>query len=373
MLSLVCLLLSSIVVLSSAFSPSTGPRPRTGDAVAPAAPAAVVGRRADAAAKWRRRRLRRHIRYPLAAAASDDDDEYYDDGGEDDDEEVSSLPSDASAATRILGERLILAAATGCGATEKMVNVEWRGGRIVVTVDVYADGDYDYDDDDGEVYDFDVEADWDGDDDVAALADQESDDGELDPDEFSDVDDVDDPEEGSDEVKIVGGARRRPDLTLIARAINEAFACDAPDGPGYAIATVHEIEVTTPAFDGVLRGRRMFDSYRGFDVIVEHQEEDEKKKKKKKKKKDRGERTDDAKVDDDCEIDGEVAIAVATEEDGGLGKLKVTRGKLVGRDYGGGDGGGVTTINVRGRAVRIRNEDIASVSLPKAKREKGVR
>jgi hypothetical protein len=129
-------------------------------------------------------------------------------------------------------------------------------------------------------------------------------------------------------------------------------------------------------FDGVLRGRKMFDSYRGFDVIVEHREED----KKKKKNKNKGKRKDDdAKGDgDDREVDGEVAIAVATdEEDGGLlGKLKVTQGKLVGRDYGvGGDdgGGGATTINVRGRAVKIRNEDIASVSLPKAKREKGVR
>jgi hypothetical protein len=216
--------------------------------------------------------------------------------------------------------------------------------------------------------------DWDGDDGDDALADQESDDGGLDPGEFDDVDDIENP--GSDETGVAGGARRKPNLTLIARAINEALALDAPDGPGYAIAVVHAIEVTTPVFDGVLRGRKMFDSYRGFDVVVEHREED--KKKKKKKKKGSGKRKDDAKEGDDDreEVNDEVDIAIATEEeDGGLGKLKVTQGKLVGRDYGGGDDGegGATTINVRGRAVRIRNEDIASVSLPKAKREKGGR
>jgi hypothetical protein len=112
---------------------------------------------------------------------------------------------------------------------------------------------------------------------------------------------------------------------------------------------------------------------------VEHREEEDKKKKKNKNNKGKR-KDDDAKGDgDDREVDGEVdgEVAVATDdEDGGLlRKLKVTQGKLVGRDYGGGGdgGGGATTINVRGRAVRIRNEDIASVSLPKAKREKGVR
>ena len=130
-------------------------------------------------------------------------------------------------------------------------------------------------------------------------------------------------------------------LTRIARGINEAFARDAPDGPGYSIAKIYDIEVTTPPFDGVLRGRRMFDSYRGFDVVVEHYE-------KKKSKK-----------------NGSVEVGVEEPR-----KLKTSEGKLVSRDK---EADGNTTINSKGRAVKIKNVDIVMMRLPKAKREKGVR
>ncbi|KAL3810586.1 hypothetical protein ACHAXA_002450 [Cyclostephanos tholiformis] len=384
---LLLLRLLAIAVLSSAFSTSMGPRSMTG--------VGVVGRREDVTARTRttrqrRRRRRRHLH--SLDSENENENENYDDYEDDyDDEEggggsMSLPPLVTSATTRDLGERLILDAACDCGATERMVNVEWRGDRIVVTVDVYADKDYDdddYDDDDDddgddEGGDYD-EQDWDGDDGDdgvdGVVGRNDSDDG-LDVDEV-DIDYFDDPGEGSNDdvdVDAVGrGKRRGVDLTRIARAINEAFARDAPDGPGYAVAMTHEIEVTTPVFDGVLRGRRMFDSYRGFDVIVEHFDGVKRagKENKNGKKSASGGRKGGG---DDvlCVDDGLVGEATKSDNDEQR-KIKMTHGKLVGRDYQGVDGDGVTTINVKGRAVRIRNDDILSVSLPKAKREKGVK
>ena len=80
-------------------------------------------------------------------------------------------------------------------------------------------------------------------------------------------------------------------------------------------------------------------------------------------------------VDDDalCGDDDGSVVDATTMDDDGQRKIKTTQGKLVGRDYRGADGDGVTTINVKGRAVRIRNDDILNVSLPKAKREKGAK
>jgi hypothetical protein len=88
----------------------------------------------------------------------------------------------------------------------------------------------------------------------------------------------------------------------------------------------------------------MFDSYRGFNVIVEHYE-----KKKEKKSKKNG------------------SNEVIMEEPR---KLKTTEGKLVAREY---EVDGNTMINSKGRTVKIKNDDIVSVRLPKAKHEKGVR
>ena len=85
----------------------------------------------------------------------------------------------------------------------------------------------------------------------------------------------------------------------------------------------------------------MFDSYRGFDVVVDHYE-------KKKSTK-----------------NGSVEVGVEESR-----KLKTSEGKLVSRDK---EDDGNTTINSKGRAVKIKNENIVTVRLPKAKREKGVR
>ena len=110
----------------------------------------------------------------------------------------------------------------------------------------------------------------------------------------------------------------------MASTSNEAFARDAPDGPGYSIAKIYDIEVTTPPFDGVLRGRRKFDSYRGFDVVVEHYEKNKSKK------------------------NGSVEVGVEEPR-----KFKTSEGKLVSRDK---EADGNTTINSKGRAVKIKNE-----------------
>lgn len=271
----------------------------------------------------------------LLDSDDDDNDVEYDEGGG-----ITTMMTTTDASTRDLGEKLIMdAVALTCGdGVDRTVTIEWkgRGGspRVIVTVDTTDDDD---DDDDYNEDDYDNDADdivdnWDGneddnDDDEEFLDDIDEDD-DLRADEDSSVD---------DDVLTSGNL-----LTRIARAINEAFARDAPDGPGYSIAKIYDIEVTTPLFDGVLRGRRMFDSYRGFDIVVEHYEKEKKSKK-----------------------NGSVEVGMEEPR-----KLKTSEGKLVARDN---EADGNTTINSKGRAVKIKNNDVLSVRLPKAKREKGVR
>lgn len=267
----------------------------------------------------------------LLDSDDDDNDDEYDEG------DITTMTATTDASTRDLGEKLIMdAVALTCGDdVDRTVTIEWkgRGGspRIIVTVDT-SDDDVDYNEDDYDNDADDIVDNWDGneddnDDDDEFLDDIDEDD-DLRADEDSSVD---------DEVSTSGNL-----LTRIARAINEAFARDAPDGPGYSIAKIYDIEVTTPPFDGVLRGRRMFDSYRGFDVVVEHYEKEKKSKK-----------------------NGSVEVGMEEPR-----KLKTSEGKLDTRDN---EADGNTTINSKGRAVKIKNEDIVTVRLPKAKREKGVR
>jgi ribosome maturation factor RimP len=245
---------------------------------------------------------------------------------------MTTTTTDAS--TRDLGEKLIMdAVALTCGDdVDRTVTIEWkgRGGSpcIIVTVDI--SDDYDDEDDYDNVAENMVDN-WDGDDDY----------NDDDEDEFLENIDADDDLSGDEDSSLDDIPTSGNLLTRIARSINEAFARDAPEGPGYSIAKIYDIEVTTPPFDGVLRGRRMFDSYRGFDVVVEHYE-------KKKSKK-----------------NGSVEVGVEEPR-----KLKTSEGKLVSRDK---EADGNTTINSKGRAVKIKNEDIVMVRLPKAKREKGVR
>jgi ribosome maturation factor RimP len=227
---------------------------------------------------------------------------------------------------QVLGNQMILAAANEAGATEKMISIEWKADRIIVTVDVNADESYT-----GDSFELDdISEEWedasyefeDGEDLILEL----DDDDELASMNFDDEDD-DDFEPSN-----------RVDVTKVARTINEYLSRDGEGSLGDRIAQIHEIEVTTPEFDNVLRGERMFQVYKGFEVIVEHWEEKEKK-------------------------------GNNTSEGESTRKKVVTEGKLVGRDM----EKNRTTINVKGRNKNIKNELIESVKLPKAKREKGAK
>lgn len=111
------------------------------------------------------------------------------------------------------------------------------------------------------------------------------------------------------------------DMTEFARAINRALD---DNGIGLAIAETHEIEVTTPGATDELVGQRMFEAYKGFDVICQH-------------------------------VDNKTK------------KVKRIEGRLVERndEY--------TIVNIKGRMKKMKNETVLSVKLPKAKKEKGVK
>jgi ribosome maturation factor RimP len=239
-----------------------------------------------------------------------------------------------------VGSGMILAAAVEAGATEPMIHIDWRADRIIVTVDVSADESFvadslvedssSLDEEEWEDALYDIE------DDVDELV---FDEDNLDSLEFNDDDDVYDDFTLEDDTP-----SNRIDVTKIARAINDYLSRDGEDSIGYKIAELHEIEVTTPEFDNVLRGDKMFESYKGFDVVVEHWEENKQRKKKQ----------DSSESDDDG---NDMTMRVITE------------GKLVGRDK----EKGRTMVNVKGRIKNIKNEMIECVRLPKAKREKGAK
>lgn len=181
------------------------------------------------------------------------------------------------------GNEQIYKAAALCGATQDQVNIEWKGGRIVVTVS-------------GDVY-------------VSTrrpLGEQAQDDEDA---EFI-------PEEEAEEFIPEGAV----DVTSLARAINSALD---DDGVGLAIAEVHEIEVTTPGASDELSGI-MWESYKGFDVVCQH-------------------------------------------KDPKNGKIKTLEGRLVERND------EFTVLNMKGRMKNLKNQDVVSCKLPKAKKEKGVR
>ena len=111
------------------------------------------------------------------------------------------------------------------------------------------------------------------------------------------------------------------DVTKLARAINAAL--DNGGDTGLAITEAFEIEVTTPGASDELSGI-MFQSYRGFDVIC-------------------------------------LCMDPKTK------KQKQIEGKLVERNS------QFTVINIKGRMKNLKNQDVLSVKLPKAKKEKGVK
>jgi hypothetical protein len=257
-----------------------------------------------------------------------------------------------------IGTALIQQAGAKCGAAPDALEIQWKAGRIVVIVRsdrVYVSGaggeegeeedDYDDDDDDG------IEVDDEDEDEDEFEEELEKDDDELekdDEDEGSNDDDeedekevdekrvVDEEEEGNDsdddDEKIQGDDSADDeaandggiDVSAVARAINAALDDDGLNG-GWAIAQSFEIEVTTPGASDELQGI-MFQAYKGFDVICAFSDL---------KKKDKG--------------------------------VKEITGKLVERtdQY--------VKLNIKGRMKSIRNDQIVSVKLPKAKKEKGAR
>ena len=274
---------------------------------------------------------------------------------------IKSTSSSSTNDMQTLGNKIILQAALQCGATEPMLDIAWKADRIVVTVDVTADETY-VDIDDDELDDDDAFLD------LLELNGELDDMIEYEDDNIMyeegigyDVQDIDeDEEEFLQTIESTSTSSDSPiDLTLqIARTINELLAADGEDSPAFKIAKLHEIEVSTPPFDNVLRGRLMFENYKGFDVMVEHWEET----KKKKKKKSKAQKDSTPTASDSVEKEEE-------KEEVAKPKLTITEGKLVERDY----EKEVTLINVKGRIKKIKNDKIESVCLPKAKREKGAK
>jgi hypothetical protein len=284
-----------------------------------------------------------------------------------------SSSSDTTNEMKALGNSLILSAARYHGATDKMITIDWKSDRIIVTVDVNADETYvagggsssvvvgelqegeegdlelEYDDDDFE-YEYDLE--YEDDDDDGDFEDDDEEDFETLQAELGLIEE----EQPS--------SQRRIDLTLIARTINQYLSegDDYENTLQFKIAQLHEIEVTTPEFDNVLRvdynGLNMFQVYKGFDVIVDYWEVPKKKKVKK-----GGGKAGKEVVANNTDKEEEA------EEEEPKKTQKVIEGKLVGRD----EEKGVTLVNVKGRIMKIKNDMIESVKLPKAKREKGAK
>ena len=133
-------------------------------------------------------------------------------------------------------------------------------------------------------------------------------------------------EDGSDEATSFETSSAVPtptgiDVTQLARTINQVL-----DEQALEIAEQYSIEVTTPGASDELVGQVMFDAYKGFDVICEFV--DPKKKN---------------------------------------NKRPQISGRLVERNE------DTTIINIKGRMKKIPNENVISVRLPKAKKEKGVK
>ena len=178
------------------------------------------------------------------------------------------------------GEELIRKALIDAGCRDEQIGIAWKSDRIVVTIS-------------GSTF----------------LQDELAEDEE----DFLDDFDEDFAEEVGEGANIVE----------LSRAIQAALDMDDEGSVGYQLGMNYEFEVTTPGASDELSGI-MFESYRGFDVIVDF-------------------------------------IDPKTE------KRKTVDGRLVERNEEN------TVINIKGRMKKIPNETVESVRLPKAKKEKGGR
>mmetsp|Transcript_116 Transcript_116/g.233 ORF Transcript_116/g.233 Transcript_116/m.233 type:complete len:306 (-) Transcript_116:16-933(-) len=218
------------------------------------------------------------------------------------------------------GTDIIRAAAVSAGAQEDNIDVEWSGDRIKVTIsgELVSLGASSLDDE------VDVDE-LDEDDELDLYIDADELDGSADDPEgvFGDVDIgdyVEDEAEANNEEEEEG-----PSITGIARAINRALAELGEGSIGDQIAQTRSIEVTTPGVSDVLQGDIMFEAYKGFEVMVE------------------------------------------TTDTNKKGKKKIFEGTLVERTD------EHTSVNIKGRIKKIKNEKVECVRLPKAKKEKGAK
>jgi len=210
------------------------------------------------------------------------------------------------------GENIIKTAVGKVGANVDKLSIDWKGGKIIVTVEI-------------EVNDNEMEEYNDQQTITSEVSEDELLNGELEDrlmngdleDEL--INDDGDELQSSDDFDF---QNRKGPLTIdvIARAINAALIEDGEESIGYCVAFHHAIEVTTPGrldeFSGI-----MFEAYKGFDVIME---------------------TIDAKTK----------------------KRKRIEGRLMGRTE------EHTIINMKGRKRNFLNRCVLSVKLPKAKKEK---
>ena len=230
---------------------------------------------------------------------------------------LSQMPPDEDN-YQTIGEGLIRQAGTACGAND--FKIEWSSGliKVVVLGDAFVSnptlGDVDDDSDNGSVL-MEMEEDIDEDND-SYIDDTDEDDETLDS--LIVTNDIDDDGDGDVDEDIVDVPSKGVDVVELARAINAAFA---EDSTGLWIAETHEIEVTTPGAPDELTGI-MWKVYKGFPVICRHQ---------------------DPKTKQQKTIEGR--LHDRTDE--------------------------FTVINIKGRMKKLKNMDVLSVKLPKAKKEKG--
>ncbi|KAI2514306.1 RimP N-terminal domain [Fragilaria crotonensis] len=226
-----------------------------------------------------------------------------------------------------IGEGLIRQAGTTCGAND--LKIEWSTGliKVVVLGDAFVSnpmGDVDDDDTVDDSVLTEVEDDIDDEAEELDNDDANEDDETLNyltvPNDIAsddnDVDVADDDDDIDDVIQDMPS--KGVDVVQLARAINAAFA---EDSTGLWIAETHEIEVTTPGAPDELTGI-MWKVYKGFPVICRHQ---------------------DPKTKQQKTIEGR--LHERTDE--------------------------FTVINIKGRMKKLKNIDVLSVKLPKAKKEKG--
>lgn len=220
--------------------------------------------------------------------------------------EVLQLPSDDNI-WKTSGEKIIMKAIIENGGKLEDVDIQWKPGRIIVTIS--------------------------GNSILSADETEEDDDIEIDEDEIDQrtLQEFDEEfnDESEDEIDDKSDNPVSVDVVSIAKAINIAFGEEGENSVGYNIAVHHSIEVTTPGGSDELYGI-MFQSYKGFDVIVE-------------------------------------AIDPKNKKKDGKPKMIIIEGSLVERNE------KQTILNVKGRLKKLKNELVIRVKLPKAKKEKGAR